>query len=153
MNFLIIGLDFPAASNSKQPIHMVYVPSHLYHMLFELFKVRRLGDGPWWDWRRLGLRSSHSFSPLSLHRMPCEQPWKAMNPALFFLLSRSWWPWERKTCPSKYVTLDFGGKWGGTSLLPGGGLGKTLGVRKPRRRLRVSGSKTGWRVPDMSHLP
>lgn len=32
----------PAATNATQPIHMVYVPSHLYHMLFELFKVRRL---------------------------------------------------------------------------------------------------------------
>uniref|UniRef100_A0A8C8BIK6 Protein-serine/threonine kinase n=1 Tax=Otus sunia TaxID=257818 RepID=A0A8C8BIK6_9STRI len=26
------------ASNSEQPISIVYVPSHLYHMLFELFK-------------------------------------------------------------------------------------------------------------------
>lgn len=27
------------ACNSEQPVNIVYVPSHLYHMLFELFKV------------------------------------------------------------------------------------------------------------------
>ncbi|NXK88365.1 PDK2 kinase, partial [Formicarius rufipectus] len=31
-------LFLPAASNSQQPVSIVYVPSHLYHMLFELFK-------------------------------------------------------------------------------------------------------------------
>lgn len=35
---------------------MVYVPSHLYHMLFELFKVRRLGDGPLWGVGVVGSR-------------------------------------------------------------------------------------------------
>ncbi|NXL73216.1 PDK2 kinase, partial [Leptocoma aspasia] len=28
----------PPACNSEQPVSIVYVPSHLYHMLFELFK-------------------------------------------------------------------------------------------------------------------
>ncbi|NXM26817.1 PDK2 kinase, partial [Oxyruncus cristatus] len=31
-------LLLPAAVNSQQPVSIVYVPSHLYHMLFELFK-------------------------------------------------------------------------------------------------------------------
>lgn len=29
-----------SAKSAELPLHMVYVPSHLYHMLFELFKVR-----------------------------------------------------------------------------------------------------------------
>lgn len=31
---------FPAKAKEK-PIQVVYVPSHLFHMLFELFKVRQ----------------------------------------------------------------------------------------------------------------
>lgn len=27
------------ANNAREPIHISYIPSHLYHMLFELFKV------------------------------------------------------------------------------------------------------------------
>lgn len=27
------------AHNNREPIHISYIPSHLYHMLFELFKV------------------------------------------------------------------------------------------------------------------
>lgn len=36
---LLLLLSF-TAKNRNEPISMVYVPSHLYHMLFELFKVR-----------------------------------------------------------------------------------------------------------------
>ncbi|NWX21334.1 PDK2 kinase, partial [Aegotheles bennettii] len=35
---LTAALLLHAASNAQQPISIVYVPSHLYHMLFELFK-------------------------------------------------------------------------------------------------------------------
>ncbi|NXS60062.1 PDK2 kinase, partial [Brachypteracias leptosomus] len=38
MLLLMLTLLPPPASNSQQPISIVYVPSHLYHMLFELFK-------------------------------------------------------------------------------------------------------------------
>lgn len=30
---------FVAAKDPSKPVNIVYVPSHLYHMLFELFKV------------------------------------------------------------------------------------------------------------------
>lgn len=30
-----------AVKTPKKPIQVVYVPSHLFHMLFELFKVSR----------------------------------------------------------------------------------------------------------------
>ncbi|XP_032093691.1 pyruvate dehydrogenase kinase, isozyme 2 isoform X4 [Thamnophis elegans] len=33
------------ANQPNHPIHMVYVPSHLYHMLFELFKMSDRGGG------------------------------------------------------------------------------------------------------------
>lgn len=33
-------VNLSAAKIPDQPVHIVYVPSHLYHMLFELFKVR-----------------------------------------------------------------------------------------------------------------
>lgn len=96
-----------------------------------------------------------SSLPLSLHRMPCERPWKAMNPASFSLLSRSWWPWERKICPSKYVTLDFGGKWGDSSARRWAW--EDLEGKKTQEKIEgVKGGdvwKTGWRAPDMSHLP
>uniref|UniRef100_A0A671TWN5 Protein-serine/threonine kinase n=1 Tax=Sparus aurata TaxID=8175 RepID=A0A671TWN5_SPAAU len=38
MNVLTVILLPPLANNMKEPIQISYIPSHLYHMLFELFK-------------------------------------------------------------------------------------------------------------------
>lgn len=37
-------LSFSSAKGPDQPLRIVYVPSHLYHMLFELFKVSPYND-------------------------------------------------------------------------------------------------------------
>lgn len=36
-----VFLFFPSAKEEGKPVTVVYVPSHLYHMVFELFKVSR----------------------------------------------------------------------------------------------------------------
>lgn len=74
----------PAASNSQQPISIVYVPSHLYHMLFELFKVNPSPIAGWGGGKEVVERRG---GPLNLQpvpcprRTPCEPRWRATRTA------------------------------------------------------------------------
>lgn len=54
-----------AGNNNNQPVSIVYVPSHLYHMLFELFKVELVWSKCHW----LESKMSHSFASYSQNAM------------------------------------------------------------------------------------
>lgn len=76
----------PAASNSQQPISIVYVPSHLYHMLFELFKVNPSPIAGCGGGKEVveggGGGVSLNLQPVPRpRRTPCEPRWRATRTA------------------------------------------------------------------------
>lgn len=84
------SLFVATVEDQGKPITVVYVPSHLYHMVFELFKVGFAF--------RLSIPelSRPRRSPLSF-RTPCEPPWSCTATPWSILLSTLRSLWGMKT--------------------------------------------------------
>lgn len=84
------SLFVATVEDKGKPITVVYVPSHLYHMVFELFKVGFAF--------RLSIPelSRPRRSPLSF-RTPCEPPWSCTATPWSILLSTLRSLWGMKT--------------------------------------------------------
>lgn len=63
-----VTMLFFADKGPNEPVHIVYVPSHLYHMLFELFKVFNQFPGALHSTLTRKRKSSQKFERDSSHK-------------------------------------------------------------------------------------